>query len=283
MRVVKVNASVQGASHKKNNKVCQDANLVKLLEDKTIVAVVADGHGSPKCRFSDRGAKIAAECFFFMIKRYFDDSEGDHEELIRWLRPNEATRFVQLFHTLWRGRVKKSYAQLRRRYADLAEQKNVDFELFGTTFLGLVVASDFRFALQIGDGDISYITSEGCQAVIDADKFLGTETYSLSDDAPWKHAKVFFQRADYDDVIPSMFMLTSDGFANSFKDDIQYKVACMDYFNTICKYGQKAVQSNLSEWLSQTSEEGCGDDISLVAVGWINDEDDSTPLEKEKN
>lgn len=281
MKLIKVFASVEGASHKRKNIICQDASLVKVLEDDIVVAAVADGHGSSKCKFSFKGAQIAVECFFRMIKTYSDKSNGNYEELVKWLRPNEATKFVKDFHSLWKKEVDKSYIHLKKRDADLREVKDVDYELFGTTFLGLVVTHEFRFALQIGDGDISYVTPHGCQSVIEADKFLGTETYSLSDDMPWKYSKTFFQRANYDDIVPALFMLSSDGFANSFKNDEQYKVACIDYFNTICKYGQDVVQQNLEGWLSQTSEEGCGDDISLVVVGWVNDEENPSITEKE--
>jgi serine/threonine protein phosphatase PrpC len=79
---------------------------------------------------------------------------------------------------------------------------------------------------------------------------------------------------------PCMFMMTTDGFYNSFIDDEQYRISCEDYYKTICKYGNEQVQKNLANWLEQTSEEGCGDDITLVAVGFV-EEDISVNEDKE--
>ncbi|WP_029319299.1 PP2C family serine/threonine-protein phosphatase [Butyrivibrio sp. AE3004] len=276
MRVVKVNASAMGASHKRSkNPKCQDANLVKTLPDHTIVACIADGHGSEKCRFSDRGARFAVEAFYELVRKYYSNADGNHDSMMQHLKKSETTKFVQLFHTIWKRKIKNSYDQIRKAYTDLSQIKEVNPELYGTTFIGMIIASDFVYGLQIGDGDMAFVDKRGYQVVIRPDKFLGVETYSMSEDEPWRHAKSYLQEVEFDSNIPFMYILTTDGFANSFKDDEQYQISCVDYFNTICKYGQKAVQTNLEEWLSQTSEEGCGDDITLVAVGGIEDEDDN--------
>lgn len=145
-------------------------------------------------------------------------------------------------------------------------------ELFGTTLLGLVVAYDFIFALQIGDGDMVFVDDTNVERIIEPTKFLGTETYSLSNENPWRHAVTYFQRIEFLEKTPCMFMVSTDGFANSFINDDEYMVSCRDYFRTILEYGGKAVQDNLEEWLHQTSQEGCGDDITLVMVGAIEDE-----------
>lgn len=269
MRIQYVNESIQGASHKIIDKKCQDYNEVRLIDPKIVVAAVADGHGSEKCRFSDIGAKLAVNVFCETIESVWEVSEHNYEKMISNLSEMNGRvkeQIIKLFHRKWKARVDKAFDKIKLDYEDLKELKEIDYELFGTTFLGIVITGEGIFALQIGDGDIVYVNENEASFVIDPPKFLGTETYSLSNDKPWQNAKTYFQKYELDRMIPGMFMISTDGFSNSFVDNEQYFIACKDYFNTIKEYGAKAVQDNLKEWLEQTSTEGCGDDITLVGV-----------------
>lgn len=282
MKPLILKKSVIGASHKiKENGICQDRNLVEFLGEDIIVAAVADGHGSEKCRFSDRGAEFAVNVFFEIIEEmYF--SVKDIEQFIQQLRQNDAAKFMQVLHSRWTKKIKNSYSQLRKDFDDLKDEKNVDPELYGTTLLGIVISPEFVFAIQLGDGDIVYVDNEGVKYVIDPPKFLGTETFSLSNKTPWNHAVMYFQRINYIEKAPCMFILTSDGFSNSFLDNEQYYIACKDYFEITKTYGQEAVQKQLQEWLEQTSAEGCGDDITFVGVGVFKNSEKSLEAMREE-
>lgn len=59
-------------------------------------------------------------------------------------------------------------------------------------------------------------------------------------------------------------MLTTDGFANSHASDEDFQKSCRDYYNMIGQYGFDAIKENLRKWLTETSENGCGDDITAV-------------------
>ena len=41
---------------------------------------------------------------------------------------------------------------------------------------------------------------------------------------------------------------------------------CKDYLQMIQEHGADTVQANLKNWLTETSELGCGDDITVVMV-----------------
>jgi len=277
-KVVTLEQSVQGANHKSKTPPvdCQDKSLVCHLEDGTIVVAVADGHGSNKCRFSKIGAELAVKTFCEVIDvtfaKYKKDSDGDREKFIKLLRQIDDGRLIKTVHTIWKKRIQKSFDEIKGNYDDLKDTVDVDPELYGTTLMGLVVSIDFVYAVQVGDGDIAYVDDGGFRHVIEPDKFLGTETYSLCSDKPWENSISYFQRACFLEKIPCLFIVTTDGFSNSFIDDEQYHVACQDYFRTICDYGDDEVQNNLESWLNQTSESGCGDDITFVAVGVIDEE-----------
>lgn len=268
MKTFKIGKSVQGASHISGNIPCQDAHRIECLADGTLVVGVADGHGSAKCVYSDKGARLATDAFVEVITELFERTKDQREKLIYLLRQAGSTDLSRVICQRWERKINKSYnASLGLAKKNGEKMPEYTPELYGTTLLGLVVTYDFIFAVQIGDGDMVFVDSYGIERIIEPAKFLGTETYSLSNENPWQHAISYFQRMEFIEKAPCMFMLSTDGFANSFINNNEYLVSCKDYYNTIMKHGDKAVEDNLEEWLSQTSYEGCGDDITLVMIG----------------
>lgn len=270
MQIVKLNKSVRGASHKPDG-ICQDSNLIQLLDGELYVIAVADGHGSPICKYSHIGSDIAVKCFFDLIETLYNKVEGDMWKLSESLNANGADKLIKYFHKFWLKEIELSYENMIKEGTE-AEVEKFDPELYGTTFLGLIVGKEFVYALQIGDGDIVFVEGDQFHHVIDPPKFLGTETYSLSNQEPWNNAATYFQRMTFFEKAPCLFMVFSDGFSNSFVDDQQFEIACIDYLRTLQQYGEEAVQENLEQWLDETSTEGCGDDITLVALGAVDDQ-----------
>ena len=261
-----IKKSVAGASHGYKN--CQDSCRIETLNNGITLAAVADGHGSDKCKYSDRGAEFAVKSFTLVVKKLWSDVNNNQEDFIRLLRQKESADLIQVIHNEWKNRIQQSGKALKIVKED--DDTEVNPELYGTTLLGMVIAPTFVFALQIGDGDIMFVNDEGVKCVLDSPKFLGTETYSLSNSRPWEHAVTYFQRIDIDAVSPYMFMMTTDGFANSYMDNDQYLIACKSYFNTIKEYGPDVVKQQLYKWLTKTSTDGCGDDITFLAVGVVD-------------
>ena len=68
-----------------------------------------------------------------------------------------------------------------------------------------------------------------------------------------------------------MLMLSTDGFANSYKNADEFQKTCVDYFAMIQQYGADAVAANLKSWLSETSAMGCGDDITVLIAYFSDD------------
>ena len=275
MKIFKFGRSIQGAMHINGNVPCQDAHRIECLKDGTLVVAVADGHGSTKCLYSDKGARLATDSFVEVISGLFQKTAEDREKLIHLFRQDKSNDLSKVICRLWERKINKSYNAL----LGLAKKNNEEvpefqLELFGTTLLGLVVTYDFVFALQIGDGDMVFVDESGVQRIIEPNKFLGTETYSLSNEKAWNNAISYFQRTEFVMKAPCTFMISTDGFSNSFINDEEYLFSCKDYFNTIKQYDEKAVQDNLDEWLYQTSKEGCGDDITLVFIGAYEENDE---------
>jgi len=66
-------------------------------------------------------------------------------------------------------------------------------------------------------------------------------------------------------------MLSTDGFSNSYKNESEFERTCVDYYAMIKEHGADAVQQSLKQWLTETSEMGCGDDITVLMAYFSED------------
>ena len=138
------------------------------------------------------------------------------------------------------------------------------YSLYGTTLLGMLITDTFVFSFQIGDGDINYITGDEISPLVEPEKFLGTETHSLSKLDAWRKAVASVRRKNAADDVPYLYMLSTDGFSNSFVSEEEFHKTCREYYKMIGEHGYEAVKDNLEKWLKETSELGCGDDVTVV-------------------
>ena len=263
---------VKGATHVRNQMPCQDNKKIIKISDEITIIALADGHGSSKCPRSDRGSMIAVNSFYHIMKKYLEiygEDEEDITHLMTFLNREGDVRFAQDVCEEWQARVKQSF------YKNKVEgMTNEDgsikwpsvFSLYGTTLLGMLITDSFVFSFQIGDGDISAVTKDAVEPLVEPEKFLGIETHSLSKPDAWRKAVASVHRLELDSQEPYMYMLSTDGFANSYTSDKEYQKTCIDYLKMLQEYGIDVVQANLKKWLTETSELGCGDDITVVMV-----------------
>ena len=80
----------------------------------------------------------------------------------------------------------------------------------------------------------------------------------------WGEFKVRFQVIG--ENIPSLILLSTDGYANSFRSEDDFLKAGADFFELIRDEGKDYVQANLKGWLEETSVLGSGDDTTVVLV-----------------
>ena len=261
---------VKGATHQRNGLPCQDSKKIVEISDDIVIIAVADGHGSEKCPRSDRGSTIAVNTFCEVMKNYlqsYGSDENGLSNLITFLNREGDMRFAQDICEEWQARVKQSYYK-NKEEGMLDDDGNIKwpsvFSLYGTTLLGMLIMNTFVFSFQIGDGDINLVTKDGVFALVEPEKFLGTETHSLSKPDAWRKAVASIRRRDGEDEDSCMYMLSTDGFANSYTSDVEFQKTCSDYFGMIQEHGAETVQAILKKWLTETSELGCGDDITVV-------------------
>ena len=260
-------ASVQGASHIRSGKECQDS-LKKLQKDpNTVILAVADGHGSDASPYSKAGSHAAVNVFCKILGDYLDTYAGQPEMLFTFLKREGDTKIAREIDAEWKRRVLRLHTKQKRdipRDAENDPDKEAVYRMYGSTLLGLVLTEEFLFAFQLGDGDIIKVSETGIYHIIEGDKILGTETHSLCKAESWRKAVTFIQKQKEDEQLPVMYMLSSDGLANSYKNDEEFQKTCRDYYTLLSEHGVKAVSDNLKAWLQETSELGCGDDITAL-------------------
>lgn len=260
-------ASVQGASHIRSGRECQDSLKKVVKESGAVILSVADGHGSDSCPYSKTGSFAAVNVFCKIMGDYLDTYAGQQEMLFTFLKREGDTKIAQEIEAEWKRRILRLHARCKREMpldGNGNKDREAVYKLYGSTLLGLVITGDFLFAFQLGDGDIVKVTESGVYSVIEADKILGTETHSLSRAEAWKKAITLIRKREENEQLPVMYMLSSDGLSNSYKNDKEFKKTCGDYYVLLKEHGVKAVSCQLKTWLQETSEMGCGDDITAL-------------------
>ena len=143
-------ASVAGSSHIASGLECQDANMVRVLPDGTLVVAVCDGAGSAKR--AAEGSELAARCSVEYIGEHLADGA-----------PSEAG--------VWQPLLTACLEDVRRAVADLAAAQASpgsaeDLSEFATTILLAVVTKGWLATVQIGDGAIVSRDSSGALSVL---------------------------------------------------------------------------------------------------------------------
>jgi len=265
MEIKIISASVQGASHKRRGIECQDSYKYFDLDNAVILAV-ADGHGSESCPFSKSGSTIAVNTFCDLMYEYCNRYTEDMSKLLAYFNREGDTTVAREIDKEWKRRVEKCHKDNKREVIrnDKNEiDKTYIWHKYGTTLIGLVITPTFYFAFQIGDGDLLYLCHTEAKHIIQIEKILGVETHSLSSVESWKKSITAIGHLSEETGTKS-FLLATDGFANSYSNESDFLQACSDYNNVIRKHGVCTVSKNLKNWLNETSENGSGDDITML-------------------
>jgi len=249
---------VRGAIHVRQEKPCQDA----IYTDSQIYALacVADGHGSERCPFSDEGAQAAVDVIAQLLADLLE------EDAFATLTANKEIWLPKQLESKWKTSVKAIHEKKER---PTYEEGAFPYEQYGTTLLALVATENFVFALQIGDGDILVVdrdeTARWLLPPHPSMNTVGEDTYSLCLEQSWQYMRTFIVPWDSTQG-PLMFLLSTDGYANSFTNASGFLKAGVDIYKLWHENGLSYIEENIQDWLHQSTLEGSGDDIALALV-----------------
>lgn len=271
--------SVRGAAHRHNGKECQDSYRTETIKDVVIMGA-ADGHGSDSCPYSKTGSVIAVNVFCSVMSAYynsFNKTRNGMRSLMRFLNREGSLKVAQSIDREWKRRVYKQHLN-RKRIVPIGEDgspnKAAVYKMYGTTLLGIMITKSFIFSFQLGDGDICCITRKGTDYLLAPDKLLGVETHSLCKQESWKKAITQVRTRDGHSDHSVLYWMSTDGMSNSYRTQKEFEYACTEYYSAIQKNGFEVIEDNLDEWLEETSEQGCGDDVTVVMAYYRSDEEE---------
>lgn len=300
--------SVQGESHKRRENEagnisigrkfpCQDKsfavkNIVANDGTKFDFVAVCDGHGGAAYFRSERGADFAIEVLKDMLcrnmKRICELATAKEYEKIK-------TQLSLGLTKRWRERVmldlqenpisETEYSYLEKEKPETSQNYKQGKELhsiYGCTMIAYFATGDFWYAIQIGDGDfaLSYDGKAFELPMPEDDECFLNQTTSLCDD---KAVEEF--RCCYGGQIPKCVFCSSDGVANSFKNEESlrkkfylpiYNLFSDAEFPDCKKTCAKSdcdlrcrlnlISQEITSFLPILSRKGSGDDISLAGI-----------------
>ena len=255
--------SITGKSHLTNGKPNQDSLYAELVENNHLIAVVADGHGSPKCFRSHKGSLFAVESFVEVIKKL--DAKFKDIEVASEFEKNIPIQVVEL----WKEKVRKDIDLFPYASFELNEDlQNNEFLPYGSTLLGCYIHSQFGVFIQIGDGEMFALfnTGETKQIVEKDNRLNGIETTSICSvgaENDFRTKVMEFSLENY----PKLIIMGSDGLTESYASNVELYKWCDDLNDFLLTDGSEFIEKNLPQWLDEVSTNGTCDDISLVAIG----------------
>jgi serine/threonine protein phosphatase PrpC len=262
-----IGASVQGIYHRKNRKPNQDAILYtpKKASPQVFLAV-ADGHGSERSFRSQQGAKFAVRAAKSVCEDILKSYNAirpisQKEEMVR-LAHNLPHQIVNLWRKMVEGHLNQHPFRNKEKLSNGRHTLENTYLVYGTTLLIVLVSEYFIIYAQLGDGDILTVLDGGqiCRPLPRDERLLANETTSLC--MPDAENNFRLKIEIVESIPPSLILVSSDGYANSFLKETGFLQVGSDLLTLIRQEGIDNVRNALPDWLNETSTEGSGDDIT---------------------
>lgn len=281
--------SVKGSMHVKSNIPNQDSiQWIQSQKSNSIILSVADGHGSNIHFRSKMGSHLATKTSIYTLDKFFNKQDVDYSNISQY---KESIRFLlpRLMVRSWHDGVLNHYQKhpfsknelyylIKNNDTNLSNPENNIINTlysdpkiaYGTTLLSVYLSKKFLFIFQIGDGDVLIVNRSGkvFSPLLntfdsDSDKFALSlnQTASLCMKNSWLEFKTVIYSID--DIQPSLILLSTDGYSNSFSSFEHFNKIGIDYLSLFKNNGYSYVIENLSQILRETSINGSGDDITL--------------------
>jgi serine/threonine protein phosphatase PrpC len=269
---------VQGSSHQRSGLPNQDAvqSIVTPGPQGTVaVAVVSDGHGSPRHFRSQIGSSLAVATGAATLQTFLLESVASNGQVP--FVPEQVHELERKLVSGWLAAVHNHLENTPFSEAELAKLEKAEGgegraavesspELaYGATVLAAAATEKILLYLQLGDGEILSVSAEGAttRPLPPDDRLIANQTTSLCQPEAWKDFRSSWVA---NGPLPSLVLLSTDGYANSFGSDEDFLKIGQDYLEIIREQSISSLAEELPAILSEATQQGSGDDITLAIL-----------------
>ena len=271
-------ACIQGSSHQRSGVPNQDAVQCAVTpgaQGTVAVAVVSDGHGSPLHFRSQIGSSLAVSTVAATLQTFLRESVSSNEHVP--FVPEQVHELERKIVSGWLVAVQSDLENKPFTQAELGtleKQEGAEGRAavescpelaYGATLLAVAATDKVLLYLQLGDGEILSVNEEGTttRPLPPDDRLIANQTTSLCQPEAWKDFRSAWVTAG---ALPSLVLLSTDGYANSFRSDEDFLKIGQDYLEIIREQGISSLAEELPAILTEATQQGSGDDITLAIL-----------------
>jgi serine/threonine protein phosphatase PrpC len=271
-------ACVRGSSHRRSGLPNQDAVqaiVTPTTQGTVAVAVVSDGHGSPRHFRSQIGSSLAVSTVAATLQIFLRDSVAVNGNVP--FVPEQVHELERKIVSGWLSAVQSDLENTPFSESELsalereegvegrAAVENSPELAYGATLLATVATDHLLLYLQLGDGEILSVDAQGIttRPLPPDERLIANQTTSLCQPEAWKD---FRSGWITDGALPSLVLLSTDGYANSFRSDEDFLKIGQDYLEIIRQQGISSLAEELPDILTEATQQGSGDDITLAIL-----------------
>jgi serine/threonine protein phosphatase PrpC len=271
-------ACVRGSSHRRSGLPNQDAAQCTVTpgpQGTVAVAVVSDGHGSPRHFRSQIGSSLAVSTAASTLQVFLRESVANNAQVP--FVPEQVHELERKLVSVWLSAVHSDLENTPFTEAELAALEKEDgpagraeVEAFpelayGATLLAAAATDKVVVYLQLGDGEILSVDAKGTtvRPLPPDDRLIGNQTTSLCQADAWKDFRSGWVTGE---ALPALVLLSTDGYSNSFRSDDDFLKIGQDYLEIIRQQGIASLAEELPAILTEATQQGSGDDITLAIM-----------------
>lgn len=270
-------ASVRGDQHRLQGLANQDA-FGAWQQDAApghgapVAAVaVADGHGHARGVRAARGARIAVESALSLVAgaagviARLEGAQAFLAELPTRLSATWNERVAAELRAEPFGERELARARAVEGASSLSVLEERPEVAYGTTLVVAVGTPEHVLLAQLGDGDVLVVGEQGrvSRPLARDPELVANRTWSLCQhDAPRRFKTLLAGAGPGTGLV----LVATDGYSNSYRDASGFDQVGADMLVALREHGPDVLEANLPAWLSSTSEQGSGDDISVALL-----------------
>src|SRR5580658_1931319 len=269
---------VRGSSHQRSGLPNQDAaqcTVTPGAQGTVAVAVVSDGHGSPRHFRSQIGSSLAVSTVAGTLQGFLRESVASNGHV-----PFVPEQVHELERKIVSGWLAAVHSDLEHNPFTEAELATLEKEegaegraavenspelAYGATLLAAGATDKVLLYLQLGEGEILSVSATGTttRPLPPGDRLIANQTTSLCQPEAWKDFRSAWVTVG---ALPSLVLLSTDGYANSFRSDEDFLKIGQDYLDIIREQGISSLAEELPAILTEATQQGSGDDITLAIL-----------------